>query len=226
MTYQKFITDPMPKYSKGEEIFNYVSHIVGGAIGIFLVIFSSIYYGIKKEIETINFIGILLFSLSIIALYTISTLYHALKKDSISKRVFRLLDHCTIYILIAGTYTPICLIALEGTIYCLILLIIEWGGAIIGILLKVTDMNNLFIKIVSTCLYVIMGWCIVIFPDAIKLMSNYQFIMILFGGIAYTVGIFFFISGKNKKWYHSIFHIFCCMGTIVQMLGIIDMFLI
>ena len=226
MTYQKFITDPMPEYSKGEEIFNYVSHIAGGAIGIFLVIFSSIYFGVKEEIKTIHFMGMLIFSISIIALYTISTLYHALKKDSISKRVFRILDHCTIYILIAGTYTPICLIALKGSIYCLILLLIEWIGAVIGILLKVTDMNNKFIKIISTALYVIMGWGIIVFPAAIKLMSIYQFIMILSGGIFYTIGIFFFITGKNKKWYHSIFHIFCCIGTIVQMLGIIDMFLV
>ena len=86
-------------------------------------------------------------------------------------------------------------------------------------------MNNKIIKIISTLLYVIMGWGIIVFPEAIKLLSVYQFIMILSGGIAYTVGIFFFISGKNNKWYHSIFHIFCCIGTIVQMLGIIDIFL-
>ncbi len=224
MTYQKFITDPMPEYTKGEEIFNYVSHIVGGSVGIFLVIFSSIWFGVS-DINLLAYLGMMIFAVSIILLYTISTLYHALKKGSISKRVFRILDHCTIYLLIAGTYTPICLIAMHGSIYCTILLIIEWGCAIFGILLKVIDMNNKIIKIISTLLYVIMGWGLVAFPPAIKLLSIYQFIMILSGGIAYTVGIFFFISGKNNKWYHSIFHIFCCIGTIVQMLGVIDIFL-
>lgn len=224
MTYQKFITDPMPEYTKGEEIFNYVSHIVGGSVGIFLVIFISIWFGVS-DIKLSSYLGMMVFAVSIVLLYTISTLYHALKKGSVAKRVFRLMDHCTIYLLIAGTYTPICLIAMHGSIYCTILLIMEWGCAILGILLKVIDMNNKIIKIVSTSLYVIMGWGLVAFPPAIKLLSIYQFIMILSGGIAYTVGIFFFISGKNNKWYHSIFHIFCCIGTIVQMLGVIDIFL-
>ena len=225
MTYQKFITDPMPEYTKGEEIFNYVSHIVGGSIGIFLIIFTSIYFGVNN-IKLSSYFCMIVFSISIIGLYTISTLYHALKKGSIAKRVFRILDHCTIYLLIAGTYTPICLIALEDSTYSLILLLIEWISTLIGILLKIIDMNNTFIKIISTCLYVVMGWNIIVFPGALNLLSTYQFIMILSGGIAYSVGIFFFISGKNNKWYHSIFHIFCCVGTIVQMLGIIDMFLV
>lgn len=224
MTYQKFITDPMPEYTKGEEIFNYVSHIVGGSVGIFLVIFSSIWFGVS-DIKLSSYLGMMVFAVSIILLYTISTLYHALKKGSVAKRVFRIMDHCTIYLLIAGTYTPICLIAMHGSIFCTILLIMEWGCAILGILLKVIDMNNKIIKIVSTSLYVIMGWGLVAFPPAIKLLSTYSFIMILSGGIAYTVGIFFFISGKSNKWYHSIFHIFCCIGTIVQMLGVIDIFL-
>lgn len=224
MTYQKFISDPMPEYTKGEEIFNYVSHIVGGSIGIFLIIFSSILFGVN-DIKLSSYLGMMVFAVSIILLYTISTLYHALKKGSIAKRVFRILDHCTIYLLIAGTYTPICLIAMEGSIYCTILLVLEWVCVILGILLKVIDMNNKIIKIISTSLYVIMGWGLIAFPAAIKLLSVYQFIMILSGGVAYTVGIFFFISGKNNKWYHSIFHIFCCIGTIVQMLGVIDMFL-
>ncbi len=224
MTYQKFISDPMPEYTKGEEIFNYVSHIVGGSIGIFLIIFSSIWFGVS-DIKLSSYLGMMVFAVSIILLYTISTLYHALKKGSIAKRVFRILDHCTIYLLIAGTYTPICLIAMEGSIYCTILLVLEWVCAVLGILLKVIDMNNKIIKIISTSLYVIMGWGLIAFPAAIKLLSVYQFIMILSGGVAYTVGIFFFISGKNNKWYHSIFHIFCCIGTIVQILGVIDIFL-
>lgn len=224
MTYQKFISDPMPEYTKGEEIFNYVSHIIGGSIGIFLIIFSSILFGVS-DIKLSSYLGMMIFAVSIILLYTISTLYHALKKGSIAKRVFRILDHCTIYLLIAGTYTPICLIAMEGSIYCTILLVLEWVCAVLGILLKVIDMNNKIIKIISTSFYVIMGWGLIAFPTAIKLLSVYQFIMILSGGVAYTVGIFFFIGGKNNKWYHSIFHIFCCIGTIVQMLGVIDIFL-
>lgn len=224
MTYNQFLNAPMPKYSKGEELFNYISHIVGAAIGVFVIIFSSIYGGVKN-IPAINIVSMLIFGITTIILYTISTLYHALPKNSISKRIFRILDHGTIYLLIAGTYTPICINSFYGTPYCLIILLIEWGAAIIGIVLKIIDLNNKIIKVITMLLYVIMGWAIIVFPQAISLMSNYQFIMILCGGVIYTIGISFFISGAKFKWFHSIFHIFCCAGTIVQMLGIIDMFI-
>ena len=177
MTYKKLITDPMPEYSKGEEIFNYVSHIVGGSIGIFMVIFSSICFGVKN-LNLSEYLSVLTYSITIILLYTISTLYHALSKKLIAKRIFRILDHCTIYLLIAGTYTPICVIAFNETIFGFIVLAIEWGCAIIGILLKVKDLNNKFIKIITMLLYVIMGWCLMIFPFLIKYLSIYQFIMI------------------------------------------------
>ena len=225
MTYKKLITAPMPEYSKGEEIFNYVSHIVGASIGIFMVIFSSICFGVKN-LNLSEYFSVLTYSITIILLYTISTLYHALSKKLIAKRIFRILDHCTIYLLIAGTYTPICIISFNETIFGFIVLAIEWGCAIIGILLKVKDLNNKFIKIITMLLYVIMGWCLMIFPFLIKYLSIYQFIMILGGGILYTIGIVFFIIGAKKKWFHSIFHIFCCLGTITQMFAIIDMFLL
>ena len=101
MTYKKLITDPIPEYSKGEEIFNYVSHIVGGSIGIFMIIFSSICFGVKN-LNLSEYLSVLTYSIIIILLYTISTLYHALSKKLIAKRIFRILDHCTIYFLIAG----------------------------------------------------------------------------------------------------------------------------
>jgi hemolysin III len=129
-------------------------------------------------------------------------------------------------LLIAGTYTPICVIAFNETIFGYIVLAIEWIGAILGILLKVKDLNNKFIKVITMLLYIIMGWCLMIFPFLIQYLSIYQFIMILSGGILYTIGIVFFIVGAKKKWFHSIFHIFCCLGTVVQMFAIIDMFLL
>ncbi len=222
MTYQKLITEPMPKYSLGEEIFNYVSHIVGGAIGIFIVIFCSIYGGINK-ISVINIVSLIIYGVTVICLYTMSSLYHGLKANSVSKRVFRIFDHCSIYLLIAGTYTPICIIAFGETKYCIIFLLIEWIGAILGITGNAIDMHNKIIKIISMIFYIVMGWGLIFIPQAIKLLTDYQFLMILLGGIAYTIGVIFFSLGSKKKWFHSIFHIFCCVGTILQMFGILDM---
>ena len=224
MTYKQLLNSPMPKYTKGEEIFNYVTHIVGAAIGLFTTLFSSI-YGSINNIELENIISMIIFGSCTIILYTISSLYHALPKYSIAKKIFRILDHSTIYLLIAGTYTPICINAFNNTSYCLVILILEWGCAIVGITLKVIDLNNKIIKIITMFLYVIMGWAIIIFPNAINFLSAYQFILILIGGIVYTVGISFFITGAKYKWFHSVFHIFCCIGTIVQTLGVIDIFI-
>lgn len=222
MTFKKFIQEPMPKYSLGEEIFNYVSHIVGGSIGVFIIIFCSIYGGIKN-IGAWNLISLLIFGVCTIGLYTLSTLYHGLKANTISKRVFRILDHCAIYLLIAGTYTPICAIRLWDSPYGIIILIIEWASAIIGITFNAIDMHNKVVKILSMILYIVMGWGIIVIPGALSLMTSYQFLMILLGGIGYTIGVIFFALGSKKKWFHSIFHIFCCIGTILQLFGILDM---
>ena len=224
MTSKKLLNSNMPKYTKGEEIFNYVTHIVGAAIGLFILLFSTI-YGPINNIETKNIISMIIFGCSTIILYTISALYHALPKNSLAKKIFRILDHSTIFILIAGTYTPICIIAFYNSPYCIPILLLEWVSAVLGILLKVIDLNNKIIKFVSMLLYIIMGWAIIIFPNTLSILSTYQFILIFVGGIVYTIGISFFISGAKYKWFHSIFHIFCCIGTIVQTLGIIDIFI-
>lgn len=210
----------MPVYSKGEEIFNLISHIVGGGIGIIIFI-TFVVLSIMKKYTFDLVSSLLIYGLSVILLYTISSIYHGLKANSISKKVFRILDHCTIYILIAGTYTPICIFAFMGIVEGYIILILEWVLAIIGIILNALFLNNKVAKGVSMFLYAFTGWMLVIFPSAIKLLSLEQFILILLGGVVYTVGILFYALGKKKKWSHSVFHILCVVATILQYIGVL-----
>lgn len=220
MTYQKLMTEPMPKYSNGEEIFNLVTHIIGAGFGLIVVVFSII-LGFLKKIDFYAFFALSVFSVNCIVLYTVSSIYHGLKPHRTSKRVLRILDHCTIYLLIAGTYTPVCMLGLQGTFWCYIILGIEWLLAIGGIIMNALALNKLAIKILSMIFYIIGGWIVVFFPPAMALLPFKAFLFILIGGIIYTIGSILYGIGAKKKWYHSIFHIFCLLGTIVQFFGLL-----
>lgn len=210
----------MPTYSKGEEIFNFVSHICGGVIGV-LILISFIVLACVKDFMAFELISLIIYCFSVILLYTISSLYHGLRANSTSKKVLRILDHCTIYVLIAGTYTPICAFSLMDIKEGYIILLLEWGLGILGIIINALWLNNSIAKIISMFLYAFTGWMIVIFPSAIKMLSDTQFLLILFGGIVYTVGILFYALGKKKKWSHSIFHILCVVATVLQFVGVL-----
>ena len=213
----------MPVYSKGEELFNVVSHAIGAVIGFgSLILF--IILAIKKQLSAGVTIGLIVYSLTIIFLYLASSIYHGINPNTYKKKVARIVDHCTIYVLIAGTYTPIAIMALDSTT-CLIILLIEWIGALIGILLNAYDLSSKKVLIIAMFLYLIMGWALILVPNIINILSLEVFLFILIGGIIYTLGVIFYGIGHNKKWFHSIFHIFCVLGTIVQEVGIIILLL-
>lgn len=207
----------LPEYSRGEEIFNMVSHIIGGAIGIAAIVLCSIFahsgYGVVSGV---------IFGVTMLALYTMSSIYHGLKPDTMAKRVFQIIDHCSIFILIAGTYTPIVLCTIreyntaEGwTIFGII-----WGLAAIGVTLNSIDLKKY--KVFSMICYLVMGWLIITrISLIIRLLGMPAFWMLLSGGVAYTVGAVFYGVGKNKKWMHSVFHIFCVIGSVLHFLMIL-----
>jgi len=213
-------TQPMPEYSKGEEIFNYVSHGLGVLIGFFV-------FGYVVALSLINnfnawqVISLIAWALAIIALYATSTVYHALKKDSTIKKFFRLMDHNTIYLLIAGTYAPICFFAFGNTTYGLIIMAVEIIGLVVGTILNVFNLNGKATKIITVVLYVVMGWLVVFFYPAMSLVAFPSLMLILFGGISYTLGVIFYAIGHKIKWMHGVFHLFVLAGTILHVIGII-----
>jgi len=210
----------LPKYTKGEEIFNAVSHIVGGAFGIAVlvlgIIFSIIYsdgYGLASMI---------VYGTSSIILYTMSAIYHFLRPNK-AKKVFRIFDHCTIFLLIAGTYTPFCLVTLrEASSIGWILFGIVWGLTILGIVGNAINMHHPIIKTLSMVCYIGMGWCIVF---AIKtLLANLAFggfLFLLLGGISYTIGAIFYGFGRKCKYIHSVWHLFVVIGSILHFFSIL-----
>lgn len=216
---QAMLSKPIPNYSKGEEIFNWVSHLVGVLIGL-----SSLIYFVSLNIinsyPPVVMVSLFIYSFSLMILYSVSTTYHLLNPKSPWKRLFRLIDHNTIYILIAGTYAPICAIVFPNNLG-IIMMLIQCVCLLIGSILNFINLNNKFIKVITVVLYVIMGWLIVFCYPAITMMPFEAMMYILFGGIAYTLGVIFYAAGKKKKWMHSVFHLFVIIGSIIQLIGVI-----
>lgn len=209
----------LPTYCKGEELFNAITHIVGGGLGL---IFAAIAFAVVSHAPTVNkYIAVSVYSLSIVVLYTMSALYHFLPVGK-AKRVFRVFDHCTIYLLIAGCFTPFCLITLWSQPMGKIILAVEWGTAIIGITFNAINMHWKAVKILSYISYVVMGWlALVMLPTLLREVSLLCVSFLLAGGVAYTVGLIFFALGKKHKYMHSIWHLFVLLGTIFQFVSVL-----
>lgn len=162
------------------------------------------------------------FGFTMILLYTMSSIYHGLKPTRFAKRVFQVLDHCSIFVLIAGSYTPIALCSIREvdpvagwTIFGVV-----WAAAILGITLNSIDIKKY--KVFSMICYLVMGWCVIfkinILPEA---MGSTGFALLVIGGVAYTVGAILYGLGKKHKYVHSIFHLFIVLGSLLHFLCIL-----
>lgn len=210
----------LPIYTKGEEIFNMVSHIVGGAAGIATIVLCSVFGAIRGNAYGI--ISGVIFGVSMIFLYTMSSLYHGLKPNSKSKKVFQILDHCAIFVLIAGSYTPFALCTLReySTALGWVIFGIIWGFAILGITLNSIDLKKY--KVFSMICYLAMGWCIIVRGDLLpSLLGIPGFALLLAGGLVYTLGAILYGIGKKKKYVHSIFHLCVFFGNILHVLCVL-----
>ncbi|MDD2409251.1 MAG: hemolysin III family protein [Bacilli bacterium] len=211
----------LPNYTKGEEIMNMVTHIIGGVIGVVALVLCVIFSCLHKDGYALA--GSIVFGVSMILLYTTSSIYHGLSPEkSTAKKVFQVLDHCTIFILIAGTYTPILLTSIRTYSLSLAwsLFGILWGVAILGIIFNSIDLKRY--KKFSMICYLAMGWCIVITAkDIVSILGIPAVILLLAGGIAYTVGAVLYGVGKKKKYFHSVFHIFVNIGSLLHFLCIL-----
>ena len=177
----------LPTYTKGEEIFNMVSHIVGGVAGIVTIVLCSVFGAIRNNAYGV--ISGVIFGVSMLFLYTMSSLYHGLKPNSKSKKVFQILDHCAIFVLIAGSYTPFALCTLReySTALGWVIFGVIWGFAILGITLNSIDLKKY--KKFSMICYLAMGWCIVVRGDLLPtLLGIPGFALLLAGGLIYTLG--------------------------------------
>ncbi|MBQ7522685.1 MAG: hemolysin III family protein [Clostridia bacterium] len=210
---------PDKRYSLGEEIFNSVSHGVGSLLSVagtvVLIVISALQGDAWKVVSSA------IFGASLIILYTMSTLYHAITNRK-AKSVMRVMDHVTIFFLIAGTYTPLTLVILRGVTGWVLFGFI-WGCAILGIVFNSINLEK-FRKISVVC-YIIMGWAIIFaIRPLIQAMPKISLIFLLIGGIAYSVGVIFYAI-KKVKYFHSVWHLFTVAGSIFHYFAILTSFI-
>ena len=206
------------RYTKGEEIFNMVTHIVGGGLGVVALLVCITIAAFSHN--TWGVVSAFIYGFSVIVLFTMSSVYHGLRIGK-AKKVFRVLDHCTIFILIAGTYTPVLLIGFREIypIAAWVMFSAIWGLAILGIILNSINLKK-FMTFSLIC-YIGMGW-IAIFRinQLIAVHGSIFFTLILTGGIIYTLGVIFYVLGKKKKYMHGVFHVFINIASILHSIAI------
>ena len=204
------------RYTIGEEIFNSVTHGVSAlraVVGCTVMVTLAACYGDVKAV-----LSALVFGLSLIILYTMSTLYHAFPFEKV-KKIFRIFDHASIPLLIAGSYTPFCLIALEGNPKGVFVVSLVWACAVLAVALNAINLEK-FEKF-TLVLYVVMGWAVVLaLKDVVNALPQPAFILLLLGGLSYTVGIFFYKMTK-VRYMHSVWHIFVSLGSVLHFLCVV-----
>ena len=214
---KKVVKKPLPTYSLGEELMNSISHCVGALLGIAALVLCIVRAALKIDtVGAAGVVGVSIYGSSLVILYCMSTLYHALTNKT-AKKVFRVFDHTSIYLLIAGTYTPITLVTLRGAKGS-VLFGIVWGIAVLGITLNSISIERF--KVFSIISYIVMGWAVIFGgKDILSSISTTAMIFLLIGGVCYTIGIIFYAL-KKVKWMHSVWHFFVLAGSITHFFAI------
>lgn len=209
----------LPDYTRGEETTNTVTHIIGGVFAVLAV--PLLIVTAARHNNVWGIVSGAIYGATLLIMFTVSSVYHGLKPGR-AKRVMRVIDHCDIYFLIAGTYTPILLVAVRPlnpgmawTVFG-----VEWALAAIAVTLNAIDLKR-FEKLSMVC-YIGMGWgVLVILKVTIEALTKSGFVLLLLGGIAYTVGAALYGIGKRVRYIHSVFHVFVLLGSVLQYLSIL-----
>ncbi len=215
MTRTKLADRILPTYSRGEEITNMVSHIVGAVFGIVALVLCVVVSAIHGNAYGV--VSSTIYGVTMIMLYTMSSIYHGLSPKLKGKKVMQIIDHCSIFLLIAGCYTPFALCTLRqyDPVTGWVIFGVVWLAAILGVVLNSIDLKKY--KVFSMICYLVMGWCIVFKINVLpQLLTMKGFILLLSGGIIYTIGAILYGVGKKVKYMHSIFHFCILIASILQ----------
>lgn len=204
----------LPDYTKGEEVFNMVSHVVGGGLGIAALVLCIVRAAVHGN--AMGVVGSAIYGVMMVLLYTMSSIYHGLH-NGMPKKVFQVLDHCTIYFLIAGTYTAILFGAIVkvSPLICWLFFALEWGMTALAVTLTAIDLKQY--RVFSMICYIVMGWGIItVYPAVIAAVGLCGFWFLVSGGIAYTIGAVLYGIGGKKRYMHSLFHLFVLLGSVLH----------
>ncbi|PKB15774.1 hemolysin III family protein [Flavobacterium sp. 5] len=201
--------------TRNEELANGISHILGVLFCLIAVPF--LVTKASKQHDLVTVLSVLTFGVGMLLVYCFSSLYHLVQKER-SKELLKIADHISIYFLIAGTYSPLMILYLN-TKSAMIFLGTMWAIVLLGTFFKIFYVNRF--KIVSTVLYLLMGWMIVfVIKPLWGVMPFSVFLWILAGGLSYTFGVYFYVK-SYKNYYHTVWHFFVLLGTVFHYIAIL-----
>ncbi len=215
----KLIDRILPDYTSGEEVFNMVTHIIGGGLGIVYLVICVIVSALHHNVWGV--VSSAIYGASVISLFTMSSVYHGVK-HTMAKKVLQVIDHCTIYFMIAGTYTPIMLSLVRRTNPAIAWTVfgVVWGIAALAITLTAIDLKKY--NVFSMICYIGMGWCIILTVVPVyRALTFWGFMWLLGGGIMYTIGAVLFGIGAKVRYMHSVFHIFVVLASLMHFICIL-----
>lgn len=206
-----------PQYTLGEEIANSITHGIGAALGVAALVVMIVKAAVAGS-HPASLASAIIFGIALILEYLASTLYHAIAPAA-AKRVFRIIDHSCIYVLIAGTYTPFCLITL-GEAGGIPLCIAVWALAIAGVLFE-AFMRERQPHWLTAVMYVAMGWLVLFrLPQLIEALHPTALFLLAAGGVCYTIGAVFYVL-KKIRYMHTVFHVWVLAGSVLQFLAVV-----
>ena len=209
----------LPDYTRGEEQMNTLTHAAGVLLGIAALVLCVLRSAARENVYGV--VASVIYGFSLMAVFGVSSVYHGMK-PGMAKKVLQVVDHCTIYLLIAGSYTVIVLSAIRR-VYPLLgwgLFAFEWALACLAAVLTAIDLKKY--SIFSMTCYIGMGWAVIPFwRQTLEVLTPAGFWLLLLGGIAYSVGAILYGLGKKRKWMHSVFHIFVVLGAVLQFLCVL-----
>ena len=209
----------LPDYTKGEEIMNMVTHIVGGALGIVVLTLCVIRAALHGNVFGV--VTSAVYGATMIAMFTISSVYHGLRPN-LGKKVMQVIDHCTIYFLIAGTYTVVALSAIRPMYPVLGWSLFGFEWAMVALATTFTAIDLKKYEVFSMICDIGMGWAVIFFVNqTLTVLTWPGFLLLLAGGLAYTAGSILYGLGKRRKWMHSVFHIFVDLGALLQFFAVL-----
>lgn len=203
----------IPTYSVEEEIFNSISHGIGAILSVVALILM-----VVKAHDILPEVSVSLFGATMIILYTMSCIYHAISSKLEGKKILRVLDHCNVYLLVYGTYIPVSLLGVG----------VKLGWILFGFVSIITTIGIILtsikidkFQVLEVICHLLNGWSILIgIPKLLQTSGNIGLFYLILGGIMYTIGSILYGIGANKKYMHCVFHIFCLLGTFFHFIMI------
>ncbi len=209
----------LPQYTRTEELLNVLTHAVGVVLAILFSVLCICRSAAHGDLYAI--VASAVYGAAMLILYTMSSIYHSLSAERVGKRVLQVFDHCAVFLLIAGTYTPYCLCALRrvnaavGWTYCGLV----WGVTVLAVVLNAIDLRKY--ELFSNICTLALGWLIITRMHTLWLTIGHGgALLLLAGGIAYTVGAILYLNGRRHCYMHSVFHLFVLAGTILQFFSV------